>query len=129
MYCRLYPRVKHYLRVIPGADVMDLHVEDEVGLTRALPQRRRIGGFDWEDVEEPAEDRVHGEQGQRHSTAAPQEVAAAAPKPRCQTLRFREDPLLHLLLGGGLRVRREFFVGDEPGRERHLSAQAPAHLG
>jgi hypothetical protein len=28
----------------------------------------------------------------------------------------------------GARVRREFFVGDEPGGERHLGAQAPAHL-
>ena len=33
------------------------------------------------------------------------------------------------LLGGGLRVRRELFVGDEPGRQRHLGAQAPAHIG
>jgi hypothetical protein len=49
-------------RVIPGANVMDLYVKDEVGLTRTLPQRRRIGGFDREDVEELAEDRVHGEQ-------------------------------------------------------------------
>jgi hypothetical protein len=117
------------VRVIPSADVMDLHVEDEVGLTRALPQRRRIGGFNREDLEEPAEDRVHGEQRQRHPAAAPQEGAAAEPEPRCQTLRFREDALLHLLLGGGLRVRREFFVGDEPGGQRHLGAQAPAHLG
>jgi hypothetical protein len=107
---------------------MDLHVEDEVGLTRALPQRRRIGGFNREDIEEPAEDGVHSEQRQRHPAAAPQEVAAAAAEPRCQTRRFREDALLHLLLGGGLRVWREFFVGDEPGGERHLGAQAPAHL-
>src|SRR5262245_19999844 len=35
--------------------------------------------------------------------------------------------MLHLLLGGGLRLRREFFVGDEPGWERYLGAQAPAH--
>ena len=37
--------------------------------------------------------------------------------------------MLHLLLGGGLRLRREFFVGDEPGGQRHLGAQAPAHMG
>src|SRR5262249_60695026 len=49
-------------------------------------------------------------------------------KARRQPLRLREDPLLHLLLGGGLWVRREFFVGDEPGGERHLGAQAPAHI-
>ena len=37
--------------------------------------------------------------------------------------------MLHRLLSGGLRVRREFFVGHEPGGQRHLGAQAPAHLG
>jgi len=43
---------------------MDLHVKDEERLPGPLPERRRIGGFDREDIEEPAEDRVHGEQRQ-----------------------------------------------------------------
>ena len=34
-----------------------------------------------------------------------------------------------LPLGGRLRLRRELLVRDEPGWERHLSAQAPAHTG
>src|SRR5712691_12866756 len=106
---------------------MDLHVEDEERLPGTLPDRRRIGGFDRKDFEEAAEDRVHGEERKCHPAAAPQEVPAAEPEPRRQTPRLREDPMLHLLLGGGLRVRWEFFVGDEPGWERHLSAQAPAH--
>src|SRR5262245_23996891 len=106
---------------------MDLHVEDEERLPCALPQRRRIGRLDWEDIEKPAEDRVHGEERRCHPTAAPQEVPATEPEPRGQTPRLREDPMLHLLLGGGLRLRREFLVGDKPGWERHLGAQAPAH--
>src|SRR5207342_1231545 len=85
--------------------------------------------LDWEDIEKPAEDRVHGKERRGHPTAAPQEVPAAEPESRRQTPRLRKDPMLHLLLGGGLRVRREFFVGDEPGGERHLGGQAPAHMG
>jgi hypothetical protein len=108
---------------------MDLHVEDEEGLARALLECRRLGRLNREYVEKPAEDCVHGEERRRHPTAPPQEVPAAEPEPRRQTPCLREDPLLHLPLGGRLRLRREFLVRDEPGWERHLSAQAPAHTG
>ncbi len=117
------------VRVVSGADVVELQVEDEEGRARARLERRPVGRLDREHVEEPAEDRVHGEERRRHAAARPQESAAALPEPRRQPGRLREDPLLDRPLGGRLGERRELLVGDEPGRQRQLGAKPPAHPG
>jgi hypothetical protein len=108
---------------------MELHVKDEAGRARTLPERRRIGRLDLEHVEEPSEHRVHGQERRRHPAASPQEVTAAHPEPRRQTARPGEDPVLHRSLGGRLREGRELLVGDEPRRERRERANPPSHAG
>ena len=106
-----------------GADVVELHVEDEERRARALLERGRLGRLDREHVEEAAEHRVHGEERRRHPAARPEEVPPAEPEPRGQPRRLGEDAVLHRPLGGRLRQRRELLVGDEPRRQRHLGAR------
>ena len=116
------------LRVVAGADVVELDVEDEDrrGRVRCL-ERRRVGRLDRQHVEEAAEDGVHGEERRRHAAALAQELAAAQAEPRRQALGLGEDAILHLALLGRLRHRRKFLVGHEPGRQRHVAAKAPPH--
>ena len=59
---RAFPPRLRIAGVVPGADVVELHVEDEEGIARALLERARIGRLDRQHVEEPAEDRVHGQE-------------------------------------------------------------------
>ncbi len=114
-------------RVVARADVMQLHVEDEDRRAAPLLERRRVGRFDWQHVEEPAEDRVHREKRGRHAAASAQELSAAQPEARRQARGLGEDPILHLALRGRLRDRRELFVGHESRRQRHGAAQSLAH--
>ena len=84
-------------RVIVGADVVQLHVEDEDRRAAPLLERGRIGGF-------------HGERRRRSGRrprsspavrppsrrCSAQELAATQPESRRQAPRLGENPILHL---------------------------------
>src|SRR5262245_59894083 len=106
---------------------MELHVEDEEGITRPLAEGRGVCRLDGQDVEEAAEDRVHGEERRGDAAAAPQELTPAQPEPRRQTARLGEDSVLDLALRRRLRQRRELLVGDEACGERNLGTVPAPH--
>lgn len=114
-------------RVVAGADVVQLHVEDEDRRAGPLLERGRVGRLDREHVEEVAEDRVHREQRGRHAAAPAQELAPAQAQPRRQARRLAEDPFLDPALSGRLWDRRKLLVRDEPCRQWHRARYPPAH--
>ena len=116
-------------RIVARAHVVELHVEDEVGIAAPLLERGGIGRLDRPDVEEPAEDRVHRQQRRGHAAAAAQELAATQAEPRREPRGLGEDPVLDPALRGRLGQGRELLVRDEARRERRLGAEAAAHAG
>jgi len=71
-------------RVVTRADVVELHVEDERRRAVALLERRRIGRFDREHVEEAPEHRVHRQERDRHAAAPAEELPPAQSQSRRQ---------------------------------------------
>ena len=118
------------VRVVPGPDVVQLHVEDEERLARALLERGGVGGLDraarrrtgrrprsWRGATSPSRRSSAGTRG------------GSSPSRGRQPVRLGEDPRPPPRAARRLGQRRELLVGDEPGRQRHLAAQAPPHAG
>jgi hypothetical protein len=117
------------------ADEVRLHVDDELSRQRA----RALGGHAGlrrlrvADVEHPAEDVVHGQEGGGHPGAAREELAPVQAVTRAELVRELLDARLHARLLGRLRQRSELAVGDDLRRHRRrkrrdLRRRRPAHL-
>jgi hypothetical protein len=124
---RALSRALRIARVVARAYVMELHVEDEVGIARPRPERSRIGRLHGQHVEEAAEDGVHGEEGGGDAAASSEKIPPAQAEPRREPAGLGEDSFLDGTLGGRLGQGRELFVGHEPRGQWDLRAISTAH--
>src|SRR5204863_3819744 len=104
------------------ADEVRLYVDDELSGQRAGALRRHTGllGLGAGDLEDGAEDVVHGEEGRGHAGAAGQERPAAQAVARTEVVRQLRDARLDALLLARLRQGVVLTVRDDLGGNRKL---------